>query len=462
METGELRLVQIIVMAHPLKSCRSCMGMLDRVRGVWQRLSDSLWFVPAILVGAALLLAFLLIDLSSRVSDDLLAHFPRLFGAGPDGSRSMLSTIAGSMVTVAGVTFSILVVAVSQAATQYTPRVMRNFMRDRSSQATLGVLAGVFVYCLIVLRTIRAGDPEFVPELAVAAAVMFALAAVTLLMYFIHHIASTLDVSEILGAITAETHEAIDRLFPDRVGAGGAGEGRTEDDFSQRAWSPILAASSGYIQHVLADQLLHIAEQHDAVIRMERGVGEFAAQDTPLAAVSGAHAHDELIEQVREAYVLSAYRTVLQDAAFGIRQIVDIALKALSPSVNDPTTAVTCIDHLTAVLVRLVGRRIPDPQRRLNGRVRVIARGPDFESLVHLSFEEIRRTAATNVRVLTSALSALEAAASAAQSNERRAALDRQIERFERTVDGVPADEPGRTALQRACQRARQAAAPIV
>lgn len=434
------------------------MHVFDRVTGAWHRLTDSLWFVPAVLVVAALLLAFVLVDLSGFVSDDLLAHYPRLFGAGPDGSRSMLSTIAGSMVTVAGVTFSILVVAVSQASTQYTPRVMRNFMRDRLSQATLGVLAGVFVYCLIVLRTIRAGDPEFVPELAVASAVVLALAAVALLMYFIHHIASTLDASEILGAVTAETLQAIDRLFPDEVGAGGEEDGPGAD-VEPSAWTPIYAVASGHIQHVHAEQLLRIAERCDALIRMERGVGEFVAQDTPIAAVAATPPSEELAEEVRSAYVLSAYRTVFQDAAFGIRQIVDIALKALSPSVNDPTTAVSCIDHLAAVLVRLVGRRMPDPQRRLHGRVRLIARGSSFETLLRLCFEEIRRSAAMNVRVLMSAVGALELVASATQSAERRAALDRQIERFARTIDALPASDPDRASLWDACERARRAAA---
>ena len=170
--------------------------------GVWARLRDSLWFVPSLIVLAAVLLAIGMVELSALAPSEALARWPRLFGAGADGSRSMLSAIAGSMITVAGVTFSITMVAVTQASAQYTPRILRNFMRDRANQAVLGIFVGIFAYCLVVLRTIRGGDgPDFVPSLAVLVGILLALLGIAVLIFFIHHIATALQASEIIARI---------------------------------------------------------------------------------------------------------------------------------------------------------------------------------------------------------------------------------------------------------------------
>jgi uncharacterized membrane protein len=211
-------------------------------------------------------------------------------------------------------------------------------------------------------------------------------------------------------------------------------------------WHGVPAPRSGYIQHLDIEGLTATAVRCNTVIRMERPVGEFVVEGTPLASIMGA-ATNETVRAVCERYVIATYRTVPQDPGFGVRQMVDIALKALSPGVNDATTAVACIDYLAAVLVRMASRRDPPPARVVDGTIRVIALGANFETALEEAFSEIRRSASTNVRVLVRAVGALELIAGVARSRQRRTALRSQLQRFRETLErstGLPADrEPG-------------------
>ncbi len=434
----------------------SHMNELDRISSIKQRLSDSLWFVPSAIVLASLLLALALVDLSSALDAGLLVRYPRIFGASAESSRSMLSTIAGSMVTTAGVTFSVMVLAVSQASTQYTPRVMRNFMRDRLSQVTLGALIGVFVYCLIVLRTVRSGDELFIPSVAVAAAVLLALVAVALLMYFIHHIASTLEAGEILGSVAKETLHSADRQFVGELGEEEPAESlRSSPLWADADWRAIPCSRSGYIQHLDVDGLLQTADQWNAVIRMERAVGEFVAQGTAIASIAGHPVSDDVVSGVNDQYVIDTYRTVFQDPSFGIRQMVDIAIKALSPGVNDSTTAVTAVDYLAVVLVRIACRQIPPNERLVRGEVRLIMRQPTFGAMLDEAFSEIRRNASSNPRVLVSILGALELVAQAAKSPARRKAVVGQLDKVFETLEHLPGIRADSDSARAHCERVR-------
>ena len=193
---------------------------MNKLLHLWEDLRTSLWFVPTLLISGAVALAVGLVEVNSSMDGERLAErWPRLFGAGAEGARAMLSAIASSMITVAGVTFSITVVALALASSQYTSRILRNFMRDRANQTVLGVFVGVFAYCLVVLRTIRGGDEGmFVPALAVLVAVLLAFVAIGFLIFFIHHIAASIQATSIIEAAAGETLQAVDRLFPADVG----------------------------------------------------------------------------------------------------------------------------------------------------------------------------------------------------------------------------------------------------
>lgn len=404
---------------------------MNRFTKIWGRLRESFWFVPALLIAACMALAVALTEVDAGAMEPWLARWPRVFGASAEAARGMLSTIAGSMMTVVGVTFSMTLVTLALASSQYSSRILRNFMADRVTQVVLGIFAGIFTYCLIVLRTIRGGESEFVPSLAVTFGVVIAIAGIGVLIYFIHHIASSIQASSIIAAVANETLHAVDRIFPDKLGHDPADE--DEDDaaataLAGRKWQPITAPTSGYLQSVDAEALLRLAGEHRTVVRMECGIGGFVVQDTPLATVAMPGAPPEnLIEELRGAYDIDRHRTLEQDAGFGIRQMVDIALRALSPGINDTTTAVMCVDYLTAVLARLARRDIPSSLRYEEGELRVVTIGPSFAGLVAASFDQIRDSATGNAAVMLRLLAALQTLAQVTRSR-RREALWQQLE----------------------------------
>jgi len=418
---------------------------MNRFRQLWSNLRSSFWFVPSLIVVFSIGLAIALIEADSAGSDRWAAQWPLLFGAGAEGSRGMMSTIASSMISVVGVTFSMILVVLVLASSQYTSRILRNFMRSRVSQVVLGIFAGIFTYCLIVLRTIRGGDEgAFVPNLAVFFGFVLALGGVASLMFFIHHIASSIQASNIIASVSQDTIAAIDRLFPEKLGQG-PGEGDDDQTLrppAERNWRTVPAKASGYIQSVNNAALLSLARDRKTIVWMEHGIGEFVVQNTALVSLDLEDPPDqETIDALQATFSISRHRTVEQDAAFGIRQIVDVALKALSPGVNDVTTAVTCVDYLTAILARIAPRQIPSSHRYEEGELRVIAKGPSFKGLLAESFDQIRNNAKGNVAVISRMLDASQTLASFTASPHRRRALGEHVqwiaELTERTVESA-------------------------
>jgi len=417
--------------------------MMMKLRHWWQQIRSSFWFIPAAIVLGAVVLATVLIAVDATVDLNFVERWPLFFGAGAAGARGLLATVAGSMVTVAGVVFSITLVALSLTSSQYTSRVIRIFMRDRLNQVVLGVFVGIFAYCLVVLRAIR-GDDEggFVPSLAVVAGLILAFVGIAFLVHFIHHIALSIQASSIIAVTARETIAAVDHLFPKELGEDGDEEadGSRWMSLANQPWSDVPARKTGYIEIVDAGALLDVARERGTILRMERGIGEFVIEGAPLASVvDPGGLDDETTAEINAAYVISRQRMVETDAGFGIRQIVDIAMKALSPGINDTTTAVMCVDYLAAILVRLAARRIAVSPRLDRGKLRVIARGPSFESLVAEAFDQIRQNAAGNVAIMSRMLGALQTIASLTASPSRRRVLREHVqwiaELAERTIE---------------------------
>lgn len=433
---------------------------MTRILNLWQSLRASLWFVPSVMVLLAVGLAVALIEVDARIDRGYFEAWPRLFGAGAAGSRGMLAAVAGSMITVAGVVFSITLVALSLAASQYTSRVLRNFMTDRTNQTVLGVFVGIFAYCLVVLRTIReegrGETTEFVPSLAVMGGVVLAFVGIGVFIYFIHHIATLIQASHILARIATETIGRVDHLFPEGVGDEGEHDAGVSGASAgpQRPWKPVPAARTGYIQRVDGEALLAIACERNTIVRMELPVGGFVVEGMPIASVLGGAAADaEIIDSLGAAYAISQQRTTDQDAAYGIRQIVDVALKALSPGINDTTTAVMSLDYLTAILARLSTRRVESPWRYERGELRVVSLGATFAGLVELSLDQIRQNAAGNVAVLARLLGTVELLERRTLNPDRRRVLLQQAralnESVQRTVPGAHDREPLKVRAER-------------
>jgi len=404
---------------------------MNKLKQLWSNLRSSFWFTPSLIVAVSMAFAAALIETDSAGSDRWLAQWPRVFGVGPVGARDMLSTLAGSMMSIMGVTFSMTLVALALASSQNTSRILSNFMRSRVTQITLGIFAGIFAYCLIVLRTIRSGDVEFVPNLAVFFAFVLALGSIGVLVFFIHHIASSIQASSIIASITQDTIASIERLFPEKLGHG-PDEDKDRDQvlrsLAERTWHAVPAEMNGYLQSVDNDALLRLARDRKTVVRMERGIGAFVVQNTALASLALEDPPDqETIAALNSCYSISRHRTIEQDPAFGIRQIVDMALKALSPGVNDTSTAVMSVDYLTAILAQLAARKFPASHRYEGDELRVITVAPTFEDLLAESFDQIRGSAIGNAGIMVRMLGALETLAGLTTSPRRRRALHEQV-----------------------------------
>lgn len=427
-------------------------------RKLWIELRSSLWFTPALLVIAGILCALGLVELDLYVGDALQFGKTRpFFGAGTEGARGMLSAIASSMITVAGVAFSVTIVALSLASTQYTPRILRNFMRDPANQFVLGVFVGIYTYCLIVLRAVRSGDSDaftFVPLLSVTFALLLALLGIGCLIFFIHHVATSIQASSILDSITRETSSAIDHLFPEELGE--EAEPETLPGGADEEWHSVSATASGYLQNVHNAGVLEFARERDTVLRLDRSVGDFITEDLPLLR-SRRELDDDACKAVRSHFIIGDFRTVEQDAGFGIRQIVDIAMKALSPGVNDTSTAVSCLDYLGTLLVRLADRRIESPFRAdaEEGRLRVVAPAPRFADFVSKALDEIRHSAFGNVTIILHLLRVLQRLAAKTRHPSRRAVLSEHVRAVAEMADRTVPATRDRAWINRELERTR-------
>ena len=287
-----------------------------RLKHLWTGIRSSFWFVPACMVLGAVLLASLMIYLDNNVDLDLADSYPRIFGANAEGARSILSAIAGSMITVAGVTFSVTIVALSLASNQYTPRILRNYMRDRGNQVVLGMFVSVFVYCILVLRTIRGGEEEFIPSYALLAGMVLGLVAIGFLIFFIHHIASSIQASTILANIYHETTDVIDDLYSGKPEHEPTPEGMARPENRDDKSADVAAEKTGYIQDVNEQALVEWAKKNEAILEMTCGIGEFVVKDGPLLKVIGRSGMDRATaSELNRCYSISTERTIEQDPA---------------------------------------------------------------------------------------------------------------------------------------------------
>jgi uncharacterized membrane protein len=375
---------------------------MNRSQRYWIDLRASLWLVPSLVILASLLAALGLVLLEPRVEPAPASFWAGLLKGGPESARAMLSAIATSTMTVAGVVFSVTMVVLTLASSQFSPRILRSFTRDRITQLVLGMFLGVFAYCLVVMHSVRGpGEDAFVPSVAVLGAVAYAVAAVGVLVYFIHHMADSVQAASILEEIERETRAAIDGQFPSDPSP------PHEPRALPTVWTAVPAVHAGYVVGVDTDPLLRFVVKADRVARLPEP-GDFIIAGAPLLSLSGsAPLGPDDQQQLRRWINLGRQRTVEQDPAFGFQQLVDMAVKALSPGINDPTTACMCVDQLSELLARVAARHPPAECRWHQGVLRLVTPSPRFDELVRLSFAAIIRHSQENIEVLHRVLDAL-------------------------------------------------------
>ena len=416
-----------------------------RTLALWDNVSSSYWFIPSLMSVGAVALSLVLIDVDGRVGPDWMDGVS-LYANKPDGARAVLSTIAGSMIGVAGVTFSITIASVVYASGQYGPRLLTNFMSDRGNQVTLGTFIATFLYCLLVLRTIRSADegdgPDlvvaFVPHIAVLTGLALALASIAVFIFFIHHVPESIHVSNLVAGVGHDLCHKIDVLFPVRIGHGAptpeaVRDGGAVTEVPEGFYSDarrVAADSDGYITGVDAEGLMALAVEHDLLIRVRHRPGDFvAAGDTLVLAWPPDRAGDRAVDDIRTAFAWGRQRTARQDVRFLVNELVEIAARALSPGVNDPFTAISCLDWLSAALKDLAGRDFPGAERYDDGgRLRVVAFPTTFEDFADAVYGQLRPYLATDRNAALHAFTTLGEVAGRLTGERQRDALRRQAD----------------------------------
>lgn len=362
----------------------------------WLRLQESYWFVPSLMVMGALSISLVLVQFDSRIGQDWLLELGWIYANQPDGARALLSTVAGSMITVAGVTFSMTLLAVSHATSQIGAHLLVAFMRDRGNQLTLGTFIATFLYCLMVLRTVRTGidgadgviGTDFVPHVAILVGMLFAILSVVVLIYFIHHVPQSINVANVIARVGDDLVRGVHHFFPEKVGIG-ASDKRAPEEIARPAAldsaSRILRLDSehGYLRVVDDDTLMELAVEHDLVLELLRRPGDFAVPGKPLLrAWPRERITDDIAASLRAAFSWGAERTANQDVLLPVEQLLEVMGKALSPGINNQFTARLCIDQLSRGLAAMLCRDIPDRERLdEDGHLRVIA-----QPLTHADF----------------------------------------------------------------------------
>lgn len=427
--------------------------MRARLQLLWERIRSSYWFVPTLMLALGAVLAVGMIGIDQRVETDDLRGLWWVFTGGEDGARSVLSTVAGSVITVAGVTFSITIAVLSLTSSQFGPRLLRGFMRDTGNQIVLGTFLMTFLYCILILRTVRGVEEvRFVPHIAVTFGVVLAIASVAMFVYFIHHVTGSIQADRIIANVAEELDEAIDRLFPQDIGKGAA-SGTQEwpgarQDAPPEGWEddacPVAAARSGYIQAVDGDALLHLAKEKDLLIGLRHRPGEFLTGGATAAlAWPPERVDEEAQSRIDDAFTVGESRSVTQDMEFALHQLVELAVRALSPGINDPFTAMRCLDRLGVGLCQLAGRAIPSPLRfDEEGKLRVIAVPVTFADVADTAFERIRHYGRADSAVMAHLLRVITDVAACARTEEQRAALREQSAITLRLAqESIPASE---------------------
>ena len=331
------------------------MNSIAKITKLLQTLRASYWFLPTTFVVLSALLAFGMLELDKHV-ETLPGFLSGFADTQVDGARALMTTISQSVFGVAGVMFSMTIVAVSFASGNFGPRLIGNFMRDRGNQVSLGILVATFAYCLLITRAIQSATPDdastviesFVPHLSIAVALAGTAVSVLTVIYFVHHIPETINVSNITESLGVSLINAIKARIDDLAEA----EERPEVDWPERpADHAVTLTGCGYVLALGKSRLETIAEENGMLIDVHRNVGDFVIEDTPALRIWGPKPDEDLEDRMRDCFALGASRTEYQNMLFIVDELVEMSARALSPGVNDPFTAINCLNWLAAASV---------------------------------------------------------------------------------------------------------------
>lgn len=387
-----------------------------------EALGDAFWLRPAllVLVGVVLGQAAVLVEGTALVGVVLTEGW--IYAGGEAGARSLLGAVASSTIGVAGTVFSITVAALSLASGQMGPRLLRNFIRDAGNQAALGVFLSTFSYALVVLRTVRSTEEgAFVPHLGVTGALVLALLCVGTLVWFVHHVASGINVETVIGTVHVELRDAVARLTlnapePEAPGLQPSGG------------YPVALRKGGYIRALDEDGLADWAAEAGAVVTLLARPGDYVFPGVPVAKISGGAPEADATVRVRGAMSLGGRRAAAQDLEFAVRQLAEIAVRALSPGINDPFTAIAVLDRFGDVLCGMAGRHLPGAAVHRDGRAVLFRRATGYDELLDTMFHMIRQNGAGSAAVLVRLVEVIGAVLAVERAPNRSTALCRHAD----------------------------------
>ena len=386
--------------------------MTARLRKLFDDLADSFWLVPALIVlaGVVVALALVQLDRSGLLPRWLLEDW--LYDGGATGARTLLGAVASSTIEVAGTVFSITIAALSLAAGQMGPRLLRNFTKDRGNQLTLGAFLGTFSYTLIVLRSVRTQDEgAFIPHLSLTVAIILAFVCVATLVYFVGHMAGRINVDTVIELVSEEVQSAIGRLTTDK---------QQIEPPPAEFWkdgTPIDDSRRGYLQHLDDEGLADWAAEHDTSIRLLVRPGDYIFPGAPIAVMLPPV--EGTAEAIRNATALGPQRVSSADLEFAVRQLVEVAVRALSPGINDPHTAMSALDRLGAALCEIVPLYLPGRVLMRHDRPVLVIPRLQYERLLNAMFDMIRQNGSASAAVLTRILDVLTAVISVERDRDR-------------------------------------------
>ncbi|MDT5166733.1 MAG: hypothetical protein QOD02_30 [Mycobacterium sp.] len=406
----------------------------------WRReaLRTNLWIIPLVETVAVVVLFVVTYSVDRSAYDGLIRLPSWVLSGTADVARVLLATVAASIITVVGIVFSITIVALTLASTQFGPRMLRNFVRDPGTQFSLGTFVASFCYAMITLVSVGGGPHgDFVPHLSITVTLLFTLLDVAVLIYFLNHVATMIQLPVVIANIATTLVNEVTAM--ERASSFGIGvvRGPSHEELLARlaeSGAPISTPRSGYLQVIRHDILVKIATKADAVVQLPHRPGHFMVAGQVIAWVWPPEAAGSVAERLALGHVTGAYRTLPQDVSFGFDQLVEIALRALSPAVNDTFTGMTCIDWIADCLCRISATWRPQRIRRdAEGNIRVIAFQPDFDRLVERTFDTIRQAAVGMPAIMIRQLEALAKVIEQIPDRARRTALIRQAEAIQRS-----------------------------
>jgi len=427
--------------------------MRARLRQLFETLLGSFWVLPALIILGAISLAEILINSERFVGSPPPSLARWLYSGGETGARTLMGAIAGSTIGVAGTVFSITIATLTLASSQMGPRLLSNFTRDRGNQTTLGIYLGTFAYALVVLRTVRGADQgAFVPGIAISGGILLALLCVGMLVYFVDHVSNRINFDTVIHLVSSDLNEMLMRVTdiesqPDPPTA----------DYWQGGQS-ISDSRRGYIQQLDEDAIADWACRNQTAMRLNARAGDFVFPGAPLAIVNPPVENSE--EILHEAMVIGHYPTASGDTEYAVGQLVDIAVRALSPGINDPRTALRVIDQLAGSLCSIAGRQMPNGVIAREGKVRLQRDTTDYRGLCDAMFHTIRQNGAGSASVLIHMVEALERVACCEPCPDRLAQLRRHALLLREDGLRTIANESDRATLEERMQRLLKATAP--